>query len=82
MASCGHPVDFNRLTLKGLYFHGLRSGRTYRRTQDACAEGSITNAGSFLVRGLYQLMQGRGDRFRQCIINVGFQIGLMDGDAL
>lgn len=82
MASCRHPVDFNRLTLKGLYVHGLKSGRTYRKMQDAGAVGSITQAGSFFLRGVYQLIRGRGDRFRQCIVNAGFQIGLMDGDAL
>jgi len=77
-ASCGHPVDFNRLTLKGLYLHGIRSGQTHRKMHDVVASGSVCRAGGFLVRGLGQLMRGRGDRFRQCIINAGFEIGLRD----
>jgi len=31
------------------------------------------------LRGLYQAARGRGDRFRQCIVNAGMQVGTRPG---
>lgn len=72
-----HPVDSRRLTLQGLYRHGFASGRAEKQIADTHESGSIILSGSFLIRGLYQLLKGRGDRARQCIIKSGYQIGLI-----
>jgi glycosyltransferase involved in cell wall biosynthesis len=77
-ALCRHPVEYQRLTLKGLYVHGLASGRAERRIGAGRAQGSPAAAGLFLVRGLVQLARGRGDRARQCLINAGVEMGLSE----
>jgi hypothetical protein len=38
-------------------------------------DGSYPAAAWFVFRGLYQAMKGRGDQFRQCIINAGIEVG-------
>src|SRR5262245_55415244 len=41
--------------------------------------GSYWTAAFFVVRGLYQIVKGYGDRFRQCIINAGIRVGIRHG---
>lgn len=74
-ALCWHWVHPARLTLAGLYRHGLAKGAAHR-VLDGTAKGSRAAAAGYLARGLYQLAKGRGDRFRQCVINVGMQMGM------
>lgn len=75
-ALCWHAVDPRRLTLTSLFRYGLASGRAHNAMSRAPHHGSLQRAVGFLLRGAYQLVKGRGDRFRQSIINSGFQIGL------
>jgi glycosyltransferase involved in cell wall biosynthesis len=74
-ALCFHRYDPRRLTLPALYYYGILCGRSHNAifAQKPC--GTYSDAAWFALRGLYQLVKGRGDRFRQCIINVGIQVG-------
>src|SRR5262249_33343461 len=73
-ALCFHAYDPRRLTLAALYRHGISCGRSYNAIVAAPPSGSYPAAAWFVLRGLYQTMRGRGDRFRQCIINAGIEV--------
>jgi glycosyltransferase involved in cell wall biosynthesis len=76
-ALCHHPVEADRLSLPALYRYGVASGRAYRVIMNPRASGSGLKGAAFLARGMLQLLKGRGDRFRQCVINAGIQAGLI-----
>jgi GT2 family glycosyltransferase len=73
-ALCFHVVDRQRLRIRGLYNYGVLSGKS-QNAFGARIDGRYSVAASFLLRGLYQVVKGRSDRFRQCIINAGIQVG-------
>ena len=75
-AECLHLVDRRRLTLRGLFQYGIASGVGHKAISDASAQGSYLLASILLLRGLIQLVKLRGDRFRQCVIGAGVQVGL------
>ena len=75
-AVCWHYTEKNRLTLPAFYRYGIESGRSHNAIHGRKYTGSRFRAGHLFARGLFQLTKGRGDRFRQCIINAGIQIGL------
>jgi glucosyl-dolichyl phosphate glucuronosyltransferase len=75
-ALCHHPVQPDRLTLPALYRYGVASGRAHRAIRSPREAGSRVKGITFLARGMLQLLKGRGDRFRQCVINAGIQAGL------
>lgn len=70
-AVCRHRVDEKSLTLKGLFDYGVHSGRAARVLLRSAERPRSTAFASFAVRGIWQLLRGRGDRFRQCVINMG-----------
>lgn len=74
-AVVNHATDPRRLTLSYLYKYGQQKGIAARRTGNK-EVGTPARALWFLVRGMRQLLAGRGDRFRQCVINCGIQIAL------
>jgi glycosyltransferase involved in cell wall biosynthesis len=74
---CWHTIDRHRLDLLTLFRYGIASGKARRSIGAGKRYGSLSIMVSFLLRGGYQLVKGRGDRFRQCIINAGMEIGLM-----
>ena len=74
-AVCFHAYDPKRLTLAALYRHGVACGRSRNAIVARPHCGSYGAAGWFVLRGLYQVIKGRGDRFRQCIINAGIEVG-------
>jgi GT2 family glycosyltransferase len=74
-ALCFHPYDPRRFTLAALYRYGIASGRAHNAIEDRPHRGGYCAAASFVTRGILQLLRGRGDRFRQCIINVGIEMG-------
>jgi glycosyltransferase involved in cell wall biosynthesis len=77
-AVCRHHVDPARLRLPHLFRYGFHKGReVHDLGGDGRASGSVLVAIAFLGRGARQLLLGRGDRFRQCVINSGIQIGLL-----
>ena len=75
-AICYHYAETDRFAALALYRHGRAKAREEILTRRDGRAGSRRNALMFLVRGLVQLARGRGDRFRQCIINAGIQHGL------
>jgi glycosyltransferase involved in cell wall biosynthesis len=74
-ALCLHRYDPRRLTIPALYCYGMLSGKSHNAIFARKPCGSYWDAAWFALRGLYQLMRGRGDRFRQCVINAGIQVG-------
>lgn len=75
-ALCWHTVDPGRLTLRSLLRYGAASAIAYKAFENPALAGSRRLATLFLARGLVQLAKGRGDRFRQCVINAGAQLAL------
>ncbi|HXX80590.1 MAG TPA: glycosyltransferase [Thermodesulfovibrionales bacterium] len=76
-AACHHRVDPVRLNLAYMYRFGVQKGIaevTIRGRQNS--GGTLFEEMMYGVRGLFQLLKGRGDRFRQCVINMGIQRGL------
>jgi glycosyltransferase involved in cell wall biosynthesis len=74
-ALCFHAYDPRRLTLAGLYRYGTASGRSHNAIANQPHCGSYGAAASFIARGILQILKGRGDRFRQCIVNAGIEMG-------
>ena len=76
-AVCLHWVDPGRLRLGYMYRYGVQKG-----VEEVVRNGAETTSTSvygqlgYGLRGMYQLLKGRGDRFRQCVINMGIQRGL------
>jgi glycosyltransferase involved in cell wall biosynthesis len=78
-AVCFHTYDPKRLTIGALYRHGIACGRSHNAIVAQPRAGSYWAAAWFVLRGLYQAVKGRGDRFRQCIINAGIEVGARSG---
>jgi len=74
-ALCFHAYDRSRLTPAALYRYGIGCGRSHNAIAKHPHQGGYGAAVWFVVRGLVQVLKGRGDRFRQCIINAGIEIG-------
>lgn len=70
-----HWTDPRRLAVGYVYWYGVQTGIA-ERNMGSLSKGSLVSAAAFASRGLLQLFRGRGDRFRQCVINVGIEIGL------
>src|SRR5215469_9968745 len=74
-ALCFHAYDPRRLTLTALYRYGVSQGRSHNAIADRPHRGSYGAAARFVAKGVFQMIKGRGDRFRQCIINAGIETG-------
>jgi GT2 family glycosyltransferase len=76
-AVCYHWVDPVRLSLRHMYRYGIQKGIAEKIIHAKQSnEGSLFQELLYGLKGLFQLTKGRGDRFRQCIINMGIQRGL------
>jgi len=75
-----HRVDASHLTLSYLYRFGVQKGIASRKIHQGWYSGKYGGTLEFLFKGLYQLMKGRGDRFRQCVINMGIERGMRDSN--
>jgi glycosyltransferase involved in cell wall biosynthesis len=75
-AVCRHPVDWSRFGLGRLYEHGVASGIAYQKLRAPDRRGSWIRLVNQLVRGFAQLLRGRSDRFRRCIVNCGIEVGM------
>ena len=76
-AVCHHQAELKRLRIGHLYRYGYYIGVTeVLRRRSRRVDGSYLRSALFGLRGLLQLVKGRGDRFRQCVINAGIQIGI------
>lgn len=68
-----HWIDPERLHLRRLFDYGVESGAAHRLIIGNERRGSALRMAGFGLRGIGQLIKGRGDRFRQCIINMGIE---------
>jgi glucosyl-dolichyl phosphate glucuronosyltransferase len=75
-ALCQHRYEPARFTPRALFRYGVASGLAHRAVVDSQASGSWAASGAYLARGAVQLLKGRGDRFRQCIVNAGIEAAL------
>lgn len=71
-----HEFNLKRFSLPYLFEYGVEKGRA-ARLMEAANGGSRRAQFTFAVKGIWQLIRGRGDRFRQCVINMGIQSGLL-----
>jgi glucosyl-dolichyl phosphate glucuronosyltransferase len=79
-ALCYHHVSSKKMTLGYMYRIGIQKGIAARRVdREHGGIGSVKEELLYGLKGLWQLCKGRGDRFRQCIINMGIQRGLREG---
>jgi glucosyl-dolichyl phosphate glucuronosyltransferase len=74
-ALCFHAYDPRRLTPSALYRYGIACGRSHNAIADRPHRGAYGAAAWFVARGFFQMLTGRGDRFRQCMINAGIEAG-------
>jgi glucosyl-dolichyl phosphate glucuronosyltransferase len=75
-ALCLHAVNPDHLRLAFLYRFGVQKGLAYARMTGLSCNSNLASEWAFLIKGVYQLLKGHGDRFRQCVINMGIQRGL------
>ena len=80
-----HRVDARRLTIPYLYRYGVQKGIASRLMQrdrtGATPRFSALPEAAYAIKALFQFAKGRGDRARQCIINMGLQRGFSQGGA-
>lgn len=77
-SSAWHWQDKRRFTLPYLYRYGIEKGIAEKRLRgkNARDEPAVAAELTFFVKALHQLAKGRGDRARQCVINIGILRGL------
>lgn len=80
-SSAWHWQDPQRFRFPHLYRYGYEKGvaEVRLRGPSEAPHGSLTAEALYLARALGQWAKGRGDRARQCIINMGIQRGLRSG---
>ncbi len=83
-SSAWHWQDLNRLRVGYLYRYGIQKGvAELRMAQNSeYPRGAIIDELKYAVRALVQLAKGRGDRARQCIINMGIERGRRSGSRV
>lgn len=74
-AVCYHAQHPQRFQLTYLYCYGIEKGKA-AALMGKGDSGSLLAQLQFFLKGIGQLFKGRGDRFRQCVINIGIQRGL------
>jgi GT2 family glycosyltransferase len=70
-----HAFEPSRLKLSALYRYGIASGKSYNSIGIHQHRGSYVGAGWFIMKGIYQLLKGHRERFAQCVINAGIEVG-------
>lgn len=80
-ASAWHWQDPERFRWPYLYRYGVQKGITERRTGTARPPAGATRLreAAFALKAAVQMGKGRGDRARQCVINMGIMRGLREG---
>lgn len=78
---CHHLVNKSRLSLRYLYRFGVQKGIAGVKMGQTGSEPNTVSILGFAIRGCFQLLKGRGDRARQCLINIGIQRGIRQASA-
>lgn len=71
-----HRVQNSNISLPSIYTTGKLAGRAHfdiYRSEEV--RNWFTRMCNYVVKGSYQLLLGRGDRARQCLINIAMLIG-------
>lgn len=80
LASVGHRFQKERINIPYLLRYGVEKGRAIvlvdQVQRNFSAINMVVAMANFAIRGLYQVVKGRRDRFYQCVINIGIQRGL------
>jgi len=71
-----HRVEPAHMTIRFLYRFGIEKGKASRRLHGEHSKRQGVSQVTYFIKGLYQLVKGRGDRFRQCVVNMGISRGL------
>lgn len=74
-ALCLHRVQSEHLGLRFLYRFGIQKGIEIARLSGAVQTLSITGELYLFLKSIFQLLKGRGDLFRQCVIALGMVRG-------
>lgn len=76
-----HWQDAQRFSLRYLYRHGIQKGIAENRIakNGIASTGRFSREVLFAAKALGQWLKGRGDRARQCVINMGIERGLRRG---
>jgi glycosyltransferase involved in cell wall biosynthesis len=74
-ALCMHNVDPQNLRLSKLFEVGFEKGLSMDQDQKSLTQHVLRQT-TLTVRAFMQLLKGRGDRFRQCVILLGIEHGL------
>ena len=77
-AVCYHRIGREKLSLGYMLRYGIEKGIAERRINGFRGDhgSALLDMAKNALKGLFQLAKGRGDRFRQCVINMGIQRGL------
>jgi len=77
-SSAWHWQDAARFRWPYLYRYGVQKGIAEARTQGAAVQSPAPypEQAAFALKALLQLLKGRGDRARQCVINMGIARGV------
>lgn len=77
-ASAWHWQDPARFGWRYLYRYGVQKGIAAVRMGEGAAagNGSRLRELEYGLKGAWQMLKGRGDRARQCVINMGIQRGM------
>jgi GT2 family glycosyltransferase len=76
-ALCLHRVDARNLALPRLFDLGVEKGLCLDPGAGAVL-ARRRNQAVLAARGLVQILKGRGDRFRQCVVRMGIEQGLLE----
>ncbi len=72
-AAVGHRFQVERISLAYLFRYGVQKGLM---VENPTKQAWVARALSQVLRGLFQLLRGRKDRFYQCVINSGVARGV------
>lgn len=75
-AKAYHRLDTQRFGLAYLFRYGQQKGIAELRLKTSTRNGSVGAMLLFGVKGIYQLLKCRKDRFYQCVINAGIEYAL------
>lgn len=70
-----HRFHQQRLTTKHMFAYGIQKGLVFDIKGEQKKSGSLFKALFFMLKGCMQLMKNRRDRYCQCVINAGMQVG-------
>lgn len=73
-ALCLHRIDPRNLNLSRLFEVGFEKGLSVDRIHRSFKQHFFVQA-RITIRAFVQLLKGRGDRFRQCVIRLGIEQG-------